>query len=281
MLKKKNKFPNALFFWNRKPQKSASERLEEILPVIIKYIPDIRKLMRQSVDATTDSDGVIIGQMYDFVKAYDNSIIVGGWHTPDAPDNAALMDANGPAGDFSREQSAGKKERIKIKPKDVCDKLETCPTPWSNKDLDKKIAVLKDKSLLSNQRFVSAQIDGMIKRLENRKRYPDGAEFYERFKNTNDDAIDALLQKYKLVLKESTLFIPTFPDEATQVMKEYSIITEKLTKEKPVFYVIAEETDFKEKLKRLDPILLVQSPFGFYWQILGAWDKEMILLSEL
>ena len=25
----------------------------------------------------------------------------------------------------------------------------------------------------------------------------------------------------------------------------------------------------------------VISSFGFYWQILGAWDKEMLLLSEL
>ena len=30
-----------------------------------------------------------------------------------------------------------------------------------------------------------------------------------------------------------------------------------------------------------NPILLVQSPFGIYWQILGAWDKELVLLEEL
>jgi uncharacterized lipoprotein len=47
------------------------------------------------------------------------------------------------------------------------------------------------------------------------------------------------------------------------------------------FYVIAEEKSFKSAAEKRDPILLVQSPFGFYWQILGAWDKEMILLSEL
>jgi len=280
MLKKKNRFANALFFWKPKPQKSASERLEEMLPAIIKFIPEIRKMMRQPVDATMDSDGVIIGQMYDFVKAHDNSIMVGGWDQPDA--DAGAMGVNPSFGDPDREQGANnKQQRIKIKPKEVCDQLETCPTPWSNKDLDKNIAMFKDKSLLSNQRFVSAQIEGMIKRLENRKKYPEVAKFYEAFPNTTDYAIDALLQKYKLVLQESTLFIPTFPDEATRVMKEYSVITEKLTKEKPVFYVIAEETDFREKQKRLDPILLAQSPFGFYWQILGAWDKEMILLSEL
>ena len=50
---------------------------------------------------------------------------------------------------------------------------------------------------------------------------------------------------------------------------------------KPVFYVIAEPDKFRKAYEKRDPILLVQSPFGFYWQILGAWDKEMILLSEL
>lgn len=61
-------------------------------------------------------------------------------------------------------------------------------------------------------------------------------------------------------------------DEATTV---------ELCQLKPVFYVIAEESDFKEKDKKRDPILLAQSPFGVYYDILGAWDKEMLLLSEL
>jgi hypothetical protein len=45
--------------------------------------------------------------------------------------------------------------------------------------------------------------------------------------------------------------------------------------------VIAEPDKFRKAYEKRDPILLVQSPFGFYWQILGAWDKEMMLLSEL
>jgi hypothetical protein len=64
-------------------------------------------------------------------------------------------------------------------------------------------------------------------------------------------------------------------------MKKYTDNMEKLCKKKPVFYVIAEPDKFKKAYEKRDPILLVQSPFGFYWQILGAWDKEMILLSEL
>ena len=45
--------------------------------------------------------------------------------------------------------------------------------------------------------------------------------------------------------------------------------------------IIAQEKDFKSKVEKNDPMLLVQSPVGFFWQILGAWDEEMLLLSEL
>ncbi len=44
---------------------------------------------------------------------------------------------------------------------------------------------------------------------------------------------------------------------------------------------IADKKDFEKKDKRRDPILLAQSPFGHFWQILGAWDKEMLFLEEL
>jgi dipeptidase len=69
--------------------------------------------------------------------------------------------------------------------------------------------------------------------------------------------------------------------DAIKIMTEYTEKMEKLFDKKSVFYVLAEPQDFSDKDERLDPILLVQSPFGFYYQILGAWDKEMLLLSEL
>ena len=82
-------------------------------------------------------------------------------------------------------------------------------------------------------------------------------------------------------MNTSDLFVPEFPDDAIAVMKQYTDNMMKLCKKKPVFYVIAEPDKFRKAYEKRDPILLVQSPFGFYWQILGAWDKEMMLLSEL
>jgi hypothetical protein len=58
-------------------------------------------------------------------------------------------------------------------------------------------------------------------------------------------------------------------------------LVEALCNKKAVFYLISEKKQQKEVLRRRDPILLAQSPFGFFWQILGAWDDEVKFLEEL
>lgn len=171
--------------------------------------------------------------------------------------------------------------RINANPKDVLHELEQFPVAHMMVDLEEKISTLKDKTLMTNQRYASEQINALVKRLENRRKYHEHEDFYKVFPNTNDEKIDNLLKKYKLVVKTIDIFVPTFPKEAIDVMKEYTRVTKEVCGEEPVYYVIAEESDFKEKFKKLDPILLVQSPFGFWWQVLGAWDKEMLLLCEL
>jgi hypothetical protein len=171
--------------------------------------------------------------------------------------------------------------KIKIKPIDALKELETVPTPFALTLLDEKISILQEKRTLIVQLYARKDIDGMIQRIENRKRYLEFKTFYDGYQNTTDEKIEELLQKYDLLMNTSDIFIPEFPDVAITAMKAYTEQTEKLCGKKPVFYVIAAPDLFQDKYKRRDPILLVQSPFGFYWQIIGAWDKEMLLLSEL
>lgn len=265
------KLPKGLFFW-RNSEKKEAQKAEEMLQLYVKYIPQIRKIMREE-DTDERSDGEIIGQMYDYYKDAEETTrnVVDEW-----------------GGEMSLSvNSSGKiintDKRKSMTPVEAMKELEQVPTPFdvNLKDLDEKISTLKDKSKLLHQRYAKAQIDGLTKRLENRKKYKDEAKFYSSFPNTTDDKIDDLLAKYKLVMKTSDLFVPTFPKEAIDIMKRYTSITKKITNETPVYYVIAEVKDFEKKQKKLDPILLVQSPFGFYWQLLGAWGKEMLLLSEL
>ena len=84
-----------------------------------------------------------------------------------------------------------------------------------------------------------------------------------------------------LQLGEVDQFVADMPKEATDAMKEYNDACKKLCGKKAVFYIIADKKDFKKTESRRDPILLAQSPFGHFWQIIGAWDKEMMFLEEL
>lgn len=260
-----------IFFWSkRNKSNSENKKAEEMIQTYIKYLPELRKVMREAnAEQDADTNGKLLGQMYDFYEdAMTNT-------------NAQIMTWEGGVTINSSGAVVNSDKRIEATPLAVLEELERVPIPFTCEKLDEKIQMFKDKSTLTNQRYSKAQLEGFTKRLENRKKYKDEVEFYAQFPNTMDENIDKLLDKYKLVMKTTDLFVPSFPQEAVDVMKKYSEVTKRITGEKPVFYVIAEEKDFKKKFKKLDPILLAQSPFGFYWQILGAWDKEMLLLHEL
>jgi len=168
------------------------------------------------------------------------------------------------------------------KPIDVWKELENVPDLLSMENIDDKIKVLNmKKDLIGYNSYAKGEMIDMVQRLENRKKYEEFKEFFEQFDNTTTEKIVELVSKYKLVLKTSDLFIAAFPDEAIMIMKAYVDNVKALCGKTPVFYVIAEEQMFKDEYKKKDPILLAQSPFGCYWQVLGAWDKEMILLQEL
>ena len=174
------------------------------------------------------------------------------------------------------------KPKVVVKPKDVYDELEKLPNAVSLKDLDEKITTFRMREkFIRNNSYSKKECIDMLLRLENRKKYDEFKEFFEEFDYTTTEKIHKLLSKYDLVLKSTDLFIPTFPKEAIDVMDRYETKTLELCEKRPVFYVIAENEKFKKEFERNDPILLVQSPFGVYWQILGAWDQEILILEEL
>ena len=186
----------------------------------------------------------------------------------------------------SSEGPKGKDPEEDVTPKSVMNELERIPSPeeLSDKALDLRIALFKRKLKLGiDNRYSVEQMKGVVDCLTRRKKYyADNKEFFEKYDYTSQEKIDDLLRKHSsLTMDKTTLFIPTFPEEAIQAMEQYTEKCLTLFKKKPIFYVIAKKEDFDTKSKKLDPILLVQSPFGFYWQILGAWDEEMLLLEEL
>ena len=170
--------------------------------------------------------------------------------------------------------------RIDATPKSVFSEISTFET-IDISGIDDKIQMLKDRISLISLSYSKKDIEGLIERLEYRKKYDEYKHFFEQFKNTDDEKIAVLINKYKLKLGNTDLFIPEFSKEAITTMNEYKMHVKELTGKDPVFYVIAQEKDFQQRVIKRDPILLAQSPFGYYWQILGAWDEEMLLLSEL
>lgn len=182
-------------------------------------------------------------------------------------------------------------ERIEITPKglyalralnDDGFKLNTDP-----EYIDKQLATFKDKlNLITSEEYDMRrgvdEISSVILRLENRKKYEEVKEYFEPYAYTTTSKInDVLKGQDHLKLGQVAQFFADMPKEAVEAMKHYEAGCKKLCNKKPVFYIIANKKDFKKTEKRRDPILLAQSPFGHIWQILGAWDEEMILLESL
>lgn len=178
--------------------------------------------------------------------------------------------------------------KIPVKPRDVLHELARMPSNWSLDGLEAKIAILEAKRELISQHFSAQEMDGLIQCLKNRRSYDRRMksgktyrEFFAQFDATDQLKIDALLKKHELVMQDADIFIPEFPADAVKVMKDCADATQELCEKKPRFYVIANKDQFRDAYGKRDPILLVQSPFGFYYYILGAWDEEMLYLPEL
>ncbi len=143
-----------------------------------------------------------------------------------------------------------------------------------------KLGMIKSSEYDMN--YGTTEIASIISRFENRKKYADFKEFYEEFPYTTSVKIQDLTKTHDhLKLGQVEQFLADMPKEAVDVMKKYTDQTKKLCGKKPIFYIIADKKDFEKAQTRRDPILLAQSPFGHFWQILGAWDEEMLLIEEL
>jgi len=183
-----------------------------------------------------------------------------------------------------------KEEEIRLTPKGIYlmktlnDDLEI---NVSKDYIDKQIKIFEEKLKiikLDENDFGNGirEIESFLIRLENRKKYKEFKDFYDKFAYTTNTKIKKILKANShLKIGSISQFIADMPNEAVEIMKEYNKETENLCGKKAVFYIIADKKDFKKTEERRDPILLAQSPFGHCWQILGAWDKEMLLLEKL
>ena len=189
--------------------------------------------------------------------------------------------------------------RVPVRPVEVLDELKVPPTNWSLQGLDQKIEMLKKKSAHIIQRYAKQEVDGLIHCLECRKKFnekitvdiltKDGVgqqevvarKYFEKYDTTSDAKVQEVIGKHHLQMGDPDLFIPELPDDAIQSMDEFTSAVKAVSGKKPRYYIIAQPADFQKKAEGRDPILIGQSPFGFFYYIIGAWDAEMLYLPEL
>lgn len=128
-----------------------------------------------------------------------------------------------------------------------------------------------------------AEIDSIIERLQNRTKITKSVEkVMNTYPHTTNTLINKVLKDNKhLSFRAVDSFVPDLPEDAIDAIEEYNEMCLEVCGKKTHFYLIANKEDFQKVNERRDPILLAQSPFGFFWQILGAWDEEMIYLGDL
>lgn len=157
----------------------------------------------------------------------------------------------------------------------------------NEKFINEQIEDFKDKlSLLKAEEYDMRngvnEVSSVLIRMENRKKYEEVKDFFEEYPYTTTSRIDEVIKKHDyLKIGQIAQFVADMPKEAVKAMKDYNQNTDKICQKQAVFYIIADKKDFQRTNQRRDPILLAQSPFGHFWQILGVWDKEMLLLESL
>lgn len=166
-------------------------------------------------------------------------------------------------------------------------KLKLLPDP----DAGKKKSRKKSRDIVEHYVEVASygaskngrhEMQSMIDRLGYRREYKKYQSFFDQYPYTRSDLINDVLSAHtNLRSKRVEEFIPDMPDDAIDHMNDYNEQVVALTGRKAVFYIIADKKDFGEIDKKRDPILLAQSPFSLAWQVLGAWDEEMIYLGDL
>ncbi|MDD5542842.1 MAG: hypothetical protein PHX83_06675 [Acidobacteriia bacterium] len=175
--------------------------------------------------------------------------------------------------------------RAEIEPRDLICAVEA-GVCISTDGIDDKIKQLRDRQKFWKEKLkrrIPVEISQAIVMLEARKKYPSLAECIP-WKTTTQERIDELCEKYKVDFRSLDDFIPELPSEAVTEVEAFVKIMDVALADKPELkspklFVIAPTKMFKTR--KGDPILLAASPFGEFYYVLCAWDKEVRFVGEL
>jgi len=190
---------------------------------------------------------------------------------------------------MEEEESADK--RLVKKPVEVVNEILAEVPNFNGSDLKKQIAVITKRiKVLTEQSVNKGELDNEYHALAFLKARQSYAKTGKLFKwtTTNQTKVEELLKKYKLHIVEmsqSGAGVKNIPQEAIDEIEKYAAAYAKVVKKGvPEFRLIVDEPTYQEMqkaMKKKDPILLALSPFGNWYYILGAWDKEVEYVDDL
>lgn len=190
----------------------------------------------------------------------------------------------GAVGEFPEEPEDDREE---VRPVDVIQEFEA-DVEINIDNLDEKLRILEEKALLYSdtlKRGLPEDLEHAIEVLRARQSYPKVKHLIP-WKTTTKKKIDALCKKYKLDHQSTSRFLPEFPEEVLEEIKKFNEVFERVTADAldiqpEVKLSVIAHPDLFEKVPKGDPILLAKSPFGDFYYVLCAWDKEVDYVGDL
>lgn len=181
---------------------------------------------------------------------------------------------------LSPSTSAEKKEdtRIVKKPIEVYNEIVSQTPDMNLAGIDAKIKLVEKRIRVMKE--VGGNLTDEHEALEflkARKRYLKHKGNFN-WAITNLQTIETLVKKYRLRYVDFELFSRNVPSEAIDELEKFGDAYGLVRDDKPVLKLIIDDGG-KETKK--DPILLASSPFGKWFYILGAWDKEVEIIDDL
>ena len=114
--------------------------------------------------------------------------------------------------------------------------------------------------------------------------YLRARKFYKRYghlfnwKTTNDQLLSRLVSEYKLRHVSFGGYSKSVPMEAITEIESFMAACKKIKHNNVELTLIIDDGG---KEQRKDPILLAASPFGNWYYVLGAWDKEVEIVDDI
>jgi len=169
-------------------------------------------------------------------------------------------------------------KRIVKKPVEVVNEIMNEIPQFDVSDLDKKIKVVKRRFGIFKEQGLDIRDETIALRYLNaRKKFLKVSKKFA-WPTTTQEKIDTLLSTYKLMKVGAASYSRNLPHEAVDEIEKWAEAQALINNEKPELSLICDQGG-KEQKK--DPILLAKSPFGDWYFVLGAWDKEVMYVDDL